>query len=65
MLAYMYLNIDECSCNIYFCMRICNTLSKHLSMLAYMYINIDECSLRSSTHQHNFKIHISLNYADI
>ncbi len=34
--------------NHFHCMRICDKLSKHLSMLTYIYLNMDECWLTSS-----------------
>ncbi len=29
--------------NNFHCMRICDKLSRHLSMLTYIYLNVDEC----------------------
>ncbi len=29
--------------NDFYCMGICDKLSRHLSMLTYIYLNVDEC----------------------
>ncbi len=29
--------------NNFYCMGICDKLSRHLSMLTYIYVNVDEC----------------------
>ncbi len=33
--------------NHFYCMGICDKLSRHLSMLTYIYLNVDECLLTS------------------
>ncbi len=47
--------------NDFYCMGICDKLSRHLSMLTYIYLNVDECWLISPMQR--FKLHVLLNYA--
>ncbi len=42
------------------CMKICNTLRRHLSMLTYIYLNVDECWLTYSIPQQRVKLQILL-----
>ncbi len=38
---------------------------KDFGMLIYLYLDVDECWLTYSMPQQRFKLHISLNYANI
>ncbi len=43
-----YCDIVSVHFNHFYCMGICDKLTKHLSMLTYIYLNVDECWLTSS-----------------
>ncbi len=49
--------------NHFYCMEICDKLSRDWAMLSYIYLNVDECCLTSSMPQQRFKLEIVLNYA--
>ncbi len=47
--------------NHFYCIEICDKLSRDLAMVTYIYLNVDECWLTSSM----FKLQMLLNYAVI
>ncbi len=51
--------------NHFYCMGICDKLSRHLYMLTYIYLNVEECWLTSSMTWQRFKLQMSLNYGKI
>ncbi len=51
--------------NHFYCTEICDKLMRDLAMLTYIYYDVDECWLTHSVTQQRFKLHISLNYANI
>ncbi len=55
-------NCDIVSVNVnhFPCMKICDTLWKHLCMLTYIYVNMDECWLTSSMPELSFKLQMFL-----
>ncbi len=60
-------NSDTVSVNFnhFYCMGICDKLSRHLYMLTYIYLNVDEWWLTSSMPYQSFKLQMSLNYGKI
>ncbi len=51
--------------NNFYCMEICDKLSRDLAMLTYIYFNVDDCLLTYSIQQQRFKLQIVINYVVI
>ncbi len=47
--------------NYFYCMEICDILSRDLDMLTYTYLNVNDCWLTSSMSQQRFKLQLLLN----
>ncbi len=49
----------------FYCMEICDKLSRDLAMLTYIYFNVDDCLLKYYMPQQRFKLQIVINYVVI